>query len=263
MIHLLISITSRHLVSNTNGGHMGQSLKAKNIIMGNPLVRSAQCLTLTEKRLLMLAVAKMSGVNQEITISAEEYADCYGLAVKETYDSLKNGCRQIAKRDIFMQFKDKDAKGRERVWEGTTCWIQGYFYNKGLGSVKFKFSDYVHPYLFDLSKEFTKYRLQQAASLRSIHSWRLLELLEQQKLTDKDGWRWLKISVDEAHHAFEATATYKANFSVFSRKTIEPAIKELTLKDNWLIEWEAIKRGRKVGMLHFKFKKNEQLGFDF
>ncbi|WP_431733584.1 hypothetical protein [Kingella kingae] len=39
---------------------------------------------------------------------------------------------------------------------------------------------------------------------------------------------------------------------------IEPAIKELTEKDNWLIEWEARKRGRKVATLLFKFQRNPQ-----
>jgi len=39
---------------------------------------------------------------------------------------------------------------------------------------------------------------------------------------------------------------------------IEPAIKELTEKDGWLIQWEPVKTGRKVGSLRFTFMRNPQ-----
>ena len=87
--------------------------------------------------------------------------------------------------------------------------------------------------------------------------------MEQQNLSDKDGYRWLKMTIEEAHHAFEATSAYKANFSVFKAKAINPAVKELTLKDGWFIEFTPIKKGRKVAILEFKFKKDDQLGFNF
>ena len=56
----------------------------------------------------------------------------------------------------------------------------------------------------------------------------------------------------------EATENYKANFSLLRRKFIEPAFKELSEKDGWLIEWEARKRGRKVVTLLFKFQRDPQ-----
>ena len=36
----------------------------------------------------------------------------------------------------------------------------------------------------------------------------------------------------------EATESYRKNFSLLRKWVIEPAVKELTEKDNWLIEWE-------------------------
>lgn len=242
---------------------MSKSLKNKNVVMANPLVRAAQCLTLNEKRVVMAAVAKMQGVNQEITISAEEFASTYGLTINETYECLKEGVLHLRKRWVSMQIRDVDAKGRECLWIGEANWTQGAFYNKGLGSVRFKFSDYVHPYLFDLQKNFTAYKLSQASSLRSVHSWRLLELFEQQNIFDKDGYRWLKLSIDEAHHAFESGDSYKKTFGLFRKYVLETAIKELILKDNWLIEFTPIKRGRKFEMLEFRYKRNEQLALNF
>ena len=56
----------------------------------------------------------------------------------------------------------------------------------------------------------------------------------------------------------EATDSYKANFSLLRQRVIEPAIKELTEKDSWLIDWQPIKKGRKVTALKFKFERNPQ-----
>lgn len=56
----------------------------------------------------------------------------------------------------------------------------------------------------------------------------------------------------------EATDSYKANFSLLRQRVIEPAIRELTEKDNWLIQWETIKQGRKVVSIKFKFERNPQ-----
>lgn len=64
--------------------------------------------------------------------------------------------------------------------------------------------------------------------------------------------------IEEFWHATEATESYRANFQLLRKRVIEPAVKELTEKDNWLIEWEARKRGRKVATLLFKFKRNPQ-----
>ena len=155
------------------------------------------------------------------------------------------------KRTLSWQITDG-----KKIGTRTTIWVQGYDYFKDEGYVKFKFSEYVFPFLLEQEREFTKYQLKQAAALRSIHSWRLLELFEQMRGNDKNGW--LSISIEEFWHAMEATESYKANFSLLRRKVIEPAVKELSEKDGWLIEWEARKRGRKVVTLLFKFQRDPQ-----
>lgn len=52
--------------------------------------------------------------------------------------------------------------------------------------------------------------------------------------------------------------SYKTTFGLLRKKVIESAVKELQEKDYWMIEWKAIKKGRKVSMLEFKFKRSAQ-----
>ena len=56
----------------------------------------------------------------------------------------------------------------------------------------------------------------------------------------------------------DATEKQRADFNNIKRRMIEPAVKELTEKDGWLIQWEAVKAGRKVKAIRFNFMRNPQ-----
>lgn len=229
-----------------------ETLSGRNVVVSNYITRSAQTLNLVEKRILMAGIAKLGGVNGEVKLTAQEYAETYDVDMSTAYRELKNAVNSLMKRYLSWQVKDG-----KHIGTLTCVWVQGYKYFKAEGYVKFKFSEYIFPFLFELEREFTKYQLKQAAALRSIHSWRFLELFEQMKdKTNEKGW--LSMPIEEFWHAMEARESHKKNFSDLRRWVIEPAIKELTEKDGWLIEWEARKRGRKVVTLLFKFQRNPQ-----
>lgn len=98
--------------------------------------------------------------------------------------------------------------------------------------------------------------------MRSLHSWRLLELLEQMKHKDnEDGW--LTIDIEDFHHAMEASKSYRANFGMLRKWVIEPSVKELNEKDGWDIVWEPVKRGRRVASLRFDFRRDPQARLAF
>ena len=226
-------------------------LQSKNIVMSNVITRSAQGLTLGEKRILFAAIAKMGGKFAPVKITAQEYADTFGLPVKQAYEQLKSAGENFFNRYFTLAIPD-----RKGVLNWKIRWLGAYGYKDGEGYVSLSFTAEVMPYLVDIEKQFTNYKLKQACALRSLHSWRLLELFEQMKGKKLDGW--LYISIEEFWHATEATESYKNNFSLLRTKVIEPAIKELTEKDGWLIEWAADKKGRKVAQLRFKFEKDPQ-----
>lgn len=65
--------------------------------------------------------------------------------------------------------------------------------------------------------------------------------------------------IEDFWHAMEAPETYRKNFKDLRVKIIEPAVKELTEKDGWIIDWHPVKKGRRVAKLEFYFKKDDQL----
>jgi plasmid replication initiation protein len=226
---------------------LAKSLKSKNVVMANTLTRSAQGLSLAEKRILFAAIAKMGGRFEDVKISAEEYAETFQIELNTAYEQLKS-----AAHNFFTRYFSLSVPDRKGVLEWKFNWLLAYAYHDNEGYVTLAFSPKVMPYLCDLEQQFTKYKLKQACALRSIYSWRLLELFEQQSSG------WVLISTEDFWHSMEATATHRRSFGETRRKIIEPAVKELTEKDGWLINWQPIKSGRKVTQLRFDFKKDPQ-----
>jgi plasmid replication initiation protein len=227
-------------------------LQHRDVIVANTLVRSAQALSLAEKRMIFSAIAKMGnnfGETGDVILTAAEYAETFDLPIKQAYEQLKDAADNLFDRYFTLAVPDRKGKGSMK-WK--VRWVESSGYDAGSGRVGLTFTQTVKPYLCGLKKEFTKYRLKQACALRSIHAWRLLELFEQQSSG------WLNISVDDFHNAFETTELQRANFGKLRTQVIEPAIWELAKKDDWLIGFDFTKLGRKVHMLKFTFEKNPQ-----
>lgn len=223
--------------------------------MANALTNAAQGLLLSEKRVLMFAVAKLDTFKPDggtasgkVKLSAGEYAELYGVDANTAYDQLQACGESIIKKQVCWY--EEGPKGIKKI---QINWLGKAEYIKGEGIVNLWFTPQIQPQLVQLKRNFTSYQLQQASALRSLYSWRLLELLSQYEST---GWR--QMSVEEFSEAMEATVKQRENFAAIRRKIIEPAVKELAEKDGWSIDWSPIKEGRKVVSLRFSFVRNPQ-----
>lgn len=229
--------------------HLGGVLGQKNVVIGNAITQAGQGLNLTEKRILFAAIAKMGGkidASGFITLSAREYASTYGVPLNLAYTQLKNASEGFFNRYIALRVEDAHGFLISRL-----RWLDAYQYHDKNGFVSISFSKHIVPYLIDLDKKFTQYKLNQACALRSVYSWRLLELIKQQS----NGW--LHISIDDLHHALDVPESVRANFGKLRSKIIEPAIKELAEKDNWDIGFLPMKESRKVVAVRFEFARNQ------
>ena len=222
--------------------------------MSNQLLRTAQGLSLAEKRVVSICMAKLDSVRLDngrykFSISAKEYGETYSITDQVAYDQLKEVGKRLMHR--VAQHVEEGRRGKIiRRW----VWVTASEYHEGEGYVSLIFNHEMTPHLFLLRKEFTSYKLKNAVALRSIYSWRLFELLMQFK-----GTGLLRISVEDFCHAMEATESAKKNYAELVRRIIGPAVKELIEKDDMLITWEGTKMGgKRITGLEFRFEKNPQ-----
>lgn len=233
--------------------HILPAKRGPTVTLANAVVQSAQQLTLTEKRLVMLAVSRIDPRSKTlperpIKVTAEEFAEAFELSPRDAYAELRRGSDSILAKHITRQREGQRGPIVERY-----AWLSRADYATGEGWIALRFNPEIAPYLVDLQGRFTRYQLAQAGALRSLYSWRLLEHLE---MFARTGW-W-QPEVEEFNRVMETPNSYRANFAQVRRWVIEPAVSELRDKDGWSIDWEPIKRGRKVHSLRFTFRKDAQ-----
>lgn len=234
------------------------------VTMSNALTRAAHGLSLGEKRIIMAAVAKLDSFTQPALgqavpttkITAAEYAEIAECEPNAAYEALQTAAKNLYNRTIVM-FEPSFKRGPRMIGDKGTVthmrWVGRAKYHDKEGWIELAWWHEVVPHLMGLKKNFTSYQLQQATALRSVYSWRLLELLMRFKSTGR-----AEYTIEDFCTSMEATEKQRANFASIRRKMIEPAVKELTEKDGWLIQWVPIKSGRKVSAVRFTFIRDPQ-----
>lgn len=231
------------------------------VTMSNALTRAGHGLTLAEKRIVAAAVSKLDsrrvlkpGEVPRTKITAAEYAKTFEVDLDTAYDQLQSAAKQLYNRSIT--FYEPAWKRNGKPLPPTKVqmrWVGQVHYQKGEGWVELYWWPKLLPHLTGLKRQFTSYQLQQASALRSAYSWKLLELLMRFESTG-----WAEYTIEDFAASMDATEKQRENFANIRRKIIEPAVKELTEKDGWLIQWQPIKAGRKVKALRFTFMRDPQ-----
>lgn len=228
------------------------------ITMSNALTRAGHGLSLSEKRLVMLAVSKLDsrhlpqpGELPTTKITAIEYAEQFGVDPRTAYEALQDASKALFERKVtYFEPAHKRSGKPLRPTRIDMRWVGECHYNEGEGSVSLAWWPRLLPSLLGLKSQFTTYQLQQASALRSAYSWRLLELLTRFRSTGV-----AEYTVEDFAISMDATEKQRADFAKLRTKIIEPAVKELTEKDGWLIEWVPLKTGRKVTAVRFTFQR--------
>lgn len=233
-----------------------------NVSMTNTLARASHALTLVEKRVLMGVVAKIDSRKgakshshlaefQKVRISAMDYAETYEVDPKNAYDHLKKAADHLFDR----QFSIKKKVGKsERITRFR--WVSSATYAKDEGFIELSFTPEVYPHLNALKSQYTTYKLKNAASLKSVYSWRLFEFGQSWVEHCKAG-KTVRITLENLRHVLEWPESYKWNDA--KKRALDPAIKEIANFDHLDIEYTIEKKGRSVHALVFVFKERDQL----
>lgn len=236
------------------------ALPERYVSMSNALARGAQGLSLSQKRLIALALAKTDSVSSrdlanskggwQIRLLAHEYAEIYDVDADTAYTQLRTGARDLLRALWTTVTLPTKGKGSV-ITQGQ--WLSLAQYRKQEAMVDIVFHPQIAPHLLGLRQHFLSYKLKQTAALRSVYAWRLFEYMESWK--DKAEFT---VTIEDFIKTMEAPASCSANFKDLRRRVIEPAVAELRKKENYIIEWSAKKAGKRVAGLVFKVSKNPQ-----
>lgn len=234
----------------------------RNVSMSNSLARAAQGLSLSEKRIVALALSSQNSkspaklaesttsVGWKAKIRALEYAEAFSLDPNTAYDQLKAASERLL--DRLVTWEDKAPNGKRRI--NKLRWVSLARYTQGDGVIELNFTPEIAPQLLGLSAKFTTYKLKHAASFESLYAWRLFEVLSSWRSTGL-----YRTSIEDFWEVMEAPPSCRKDFKSLRVRVIEPSVRAINQHGGLEVEWEPQRSGaRRVTGLEFRFRPNPQ-----
>ena len=210
----------------------------------NELIESCYSMTLNEKRLLFLGIAKLDPrkfPNESepacFTVTAKEFGDNFS-DTDNPWRTLKRAAKKLRPRYVKLHPKS-------RAIEKEINWFDSMEYSSASSSVTARFSWSIHTRLAGMSGNFTPIPLSEVKPLRSIYGIRLFEMLRQYK---PQGYR--KISIADYRFSLDCVEKYKT-IGELKRNTLIPGLNDIKKNTSLKVIFRDVKEGRNI--THFEF----------
>ena len=233
------------------------------ITQANTLARSHQNMTLTEKRLVMLAIAliKRSEVSfRRLRLYVPDFVRIFGVSSKAVYNRLDKATDKLMKTQIRIELGDESYEKFNWVTRAKYLSARHRQNQDGVPYIEIDFNEALGPYLLQLKGHYNSWPITEISSMSSPNSIHLFEILHHDSFAGKR--KKLAYELDELRAMLGATDTYP-NFKDFRQRILEKAQKDFGKDSVMNFTFKAEKRGRKVSSvtfhLHFKSVSDEEV----
>lgn len=218
------------------------------ISKSNSFVEASYQMTLDEMRVLALTLGVFDPLNPKrgFDLTVAEFVKAFPEVNPErAYEQVQNAIRKISSRWMTLR---NDANVLHEV-----AFVTDRIYYKQEGRFYIEFHEKLLPYIANLKNRYTKYELVHIGAFSSTHTIRLYELLAQYKSIGNRS-----IELDKLKDWLQISDKYQA-LRDFKKRVLNPAIDEINKKSDLLVEYEPIKRGRKIDGLSFTIKLKKDI----
>ena len=222
----------------------------KLVVKDNRLIDFKGRMSLNELKLFCLVVAD---VREQQENQFEEYRiDVSVLAQrtdsKDFYNYISEIALNLEKKRILLEGKDKRGKYRTVL-----RLINKPVIREDSKELELYIDKDLIPYILDLKKHFTTYEISNILSLNSAYSIRIYELLKQKQYR---GYR--NIKVDKLRDYLGIKEEEYNRFYDFEKRILKVAKEEINEYTDINIDYEKIKKGRKIDEINFKIESKDQ-----
>jgi len=225
---------------------------SKLVTKSNLLIEANYKLGVVEQKIILCLASNIQPNDSDFktyTLPIKEFTNLLGLKGKPKYTDLKQTTKNLMQKVFEVRINKKVIQ---------VSWLSYVAYNETEGTIDLRFDPFLRPYLLELKREFTSYKLENVVKLKSSYAIRIYELLKQyEKIQERT------ITLSDLRKMLGAEDIYPA-YGNFKQRVLVPAQKELKKKTDISFEIEEIKEGRRVEKVKFiiqsgKKKGNEQL----
>lgn len=215
------------------------------VTKANTLITASYDLSLQEQKLI-LTLASMVQPNdeefKEYEFKIKDFMELLGVETQTKYTEIPKITKELMKKVFEIK------EGNDIV---QLSWLSSARYKVGEGLVILKFDSSLKPYLLQLKKLYTSYKLENILSLKSKYSLRLYEILKSQQF--KKYW---EVDLEELKKIIGALEKSYLVYQNVKNRIILKAQQELKEKTDISFDFEEIKTGRKVTSIKFHIYNN-------
>jgi plasmid replication initiation protein len=226
------------------------------VVKSNRLITAIQNLSLTEARLVQLAIvgARETGkglsVDTPLRVDAMRYAREFGVERHTAYETLLDSEKNLFNRQFtFISERGNPVK---------SSWIQQVEYMKNEGCIEIVFTLAVVKEITHIDgyeQFFTQYALEQTSNIKSIYALRLYELLIQWRSTGKTPI----LDLDEFRVQLGIGVNEYQRMHHFKARVLDLAVAQINEHTDITATYEQHKAGRVITGFTFKFKQKTKL----
>jgi plasmid replication initiation protein len=217
-------------------------MKNRNIVVhSDKITKGRSKLSLSEMKAFLATITTIDAKNdtdfKEVTLTKKEFCGDTNL----DFRTVKSVCKTLLKQVYEIE--------NNQVWKAYPIY-QMFEYDKKTDEVKFKFNDYMRPYLLELTQKFTKYQIKNIINMTSKYSIRTYQLLKDLR----DVKRHIEFEIEDFCDKLEVPKS-KRQWGNFQSDIMQTAIKEINeLTDIRILGiFPERKRGKKVLSFSIKF----------
>jgi len=229
------------------------------------VIKLTHNMSLVEQKLVLMCISQLRRENpsnsRHFTIRFDDFCREVGSEPStKVFGILKAAAMRLQTRLLIINelIIDEDQQGWER---GAISVLSEHLYNDGGDEIKLSFSVEFMPYLKEISSDSTHYLIQDCMGMTSAYSMGIYELIcmkynrENLRLGIPYVVEYV-IGVEELRLMFGLFNKYKA-YKDFRVRVLDVSVREINEYSPLHVEYEQIKRGRKIDQIVFKITAKE------
>lgn len=150
------------------------------VTQANPLAKSAQAMSLNEKRVIVLAISKLRRDQEKletVEIPVSELARVCKVDPKNVYRVAKETSLSLLKQTIYVGGETADEGWTAFNWLSKAKYVPAKKHASGKSVMQLDFHEDLKPMLLQLTRDFNSIPLRELLGIDSFNSMRLFEIL--------------------------------------------------------------------------------------
>lgn len=219
----------------------------KAVTKSNALIEANYKLSTLEQKIILYLISQIHKDDDDFKmyrLPIQEFSEMLGYRGSPKYTEL---------REITKNLMRKVLEIREGQKLKQLSWVSYVKYDERSGFVSLSFDPRLKPYLLQLKREFTTYRLKNVMELKSSYSIRMYELLKR--------WQYMKeveIALDDLRMMVGAADKYH-QYHNFKKRVLTPAKQEILEKTDIWFKYQEVRKKRKVMALRFYIQEKSTI----